>query len=483
MKKRFSRIAGVIAACVIIALLLSYLTVLTVWKETYKEKGTFVDKAGDCDVLLFGNSRIRDSVFPMELWNEFGITSYNLGFPGTTVQTYYWALVNALDYADPELVVVDCCLLARTTEESLSSIQAVMAAFPFSFNKVRTALDIFPLDEYSFDDMFAVIWPFSKFHNRWAELEPDDFHNDKSDALGAFECVRSVVPEFDSTTPADTDYAKIEKSIDNMRRIAQLCSERGIKLVFSYTPHPATNTERWQTSVAEETAAELGVEFINFLDTDIVDYYTDMYDANSHLNISGARKLTRYLGRLLSEEYGLADHRGEAGYSSWDADYQEYLKAREQQLADETDLSRALLMLSYERYSSLIYIPAGSELFENDRVMKLIENAAGTELPKLRKAAESGEEYLLLTDRAAAASYEASGSGIYDGSGGIKLSADLSELSVGAQSYPLSVVGFPGDGDVRVFVFTPELEPVPECCHSFGLSADGAFARTDYFQK
>ena len=116
MKKRFSRIAGVIAACVIIALLLSYLTVLTVWKETYKEKGTFVDKAGDCDVLLFGNSRIRDSVFPMELWNEFGITSYNLGLPGTTVQTYYWALVNALDYADPELVVVDCCLLARTTE-------------------------------------------------------------------------------------------------------------------------------------------------------------------------------------------------------------------------------------------------------------------------------------------------------------------------------------------------------------------------------
>lgn len=164
MKKRFSRIAGVIAACVIIALLLSYLTVLTVWKETYKEKGTFVDKAGDCDVLLFGNSRIRDSVFPMELWNEFGITSYNLGLPGTTVQTYYWALVNALDYADPELVVVDCCLLARTTEESLSSIQAVMAAFPFSFTKVRTALDIFPLDEYSFDDMFAVIWPFSKFH-------------------------------------------------------------------------------------------------------------------------------------------------------------------------------------------------------------------------------------------------------------------------------------------------------------------------------
>lgn len=38
MKKRFSRIAGVIAACVIIALLLSYLTVLTVWKETYKER-------------------------------------------------------------------------------------------------------------------------------------------------------------------------------------------------------------------------------------------------------------------------------------------------------------------------------------------------------------------------------------------------------------------------------------------------------------
>lgn len=480
MKKRFSRIAGVIAACVITAMLLSSLSVLTVRKEIYKEKGTFLDKAGSCDVIFLGNSRIRDAVFPMEIWGEYGITGYNLGFPGTSPQDSYWTLMNALDYAQPKAVVVDCCHLSSTAEETKPYVQSAMPVFPFSLTKVKTALELFPLDEFSFDDVFSVILPFSLFHSRWAELEAEDFYGDKNDALGACECIGAAMPEFDSTPPSDADYTRIEKNLGYMRRIAQVCSERGIKLFFCYTPHPATNTEKWEVSAAEETAAELGVEFINFLETDTVDYYTDMFDADSHLNISGGRKISHYWGRLLSEEYGLADHRGETGYSSWEADHQEYLGAREQRLAGEVFLEHTLLALSYERYSSLIYIPAGSELFENDQAMRLIENIAGAELPELRKAAESGEEYMLLTDRGAASSYEASGSNIYDGGRDIKLSDDLSELTVGTQVYPLSLAGTPGEGDIMVFVFTPKMELIPECCHSFGLNADGVFDRTDY---
>ena len=62
----------------------------------------------------------------------------------------------------------------------------------------------------------------------------------------------------------------------------------------------------------------------------------------------------------------------------------------------------------------------------------------------------------------------------------MKLSADLSKFSFGSQEYHLSIVGLPGEGDVRVFVFTPELELISECCHSFGLNAGGVFDRTDY---
>lgn len=186
-----------------------------------------------------------------------------------------------------------------------------------------------------------------------------------------------------------------------MRRIARAYTERGIKFVFCYLPHPTTNTEKWEVSAAERTAGELGAEFVNFLETDTVDYYTDMYDSDTHLNLSGGRKVSRYLGRLISEEYGIADHREEDGYSSWETDYQEYLKARERQLAGEVFLTNVLLKLSYDRYSILIYIPAGSELYADEFALKLIENAAGEELPGLRKATETGEDYLLFTNRAA----------------------------------------------------------------------------------
>lgn len=214
MKKRFSRIAGVVTACVITALLLSMLSQLTVRKDYRREKGTFLEKAGDCDVLFFGNSRMRDSVFPMEMWSEFGIAGYNLGFPGTSVQGSYWVLLNALERADPELIVVDCGHLSWTTEKAMPYIQLSMPVFPFSLTKIRTALDLFPLEEYSFDDMFSVIWSFSKFHSRWAELDAGDFYRDKNDALGGCECIGRTAPAFADSTPADTDPTRIETNLD-----------------------------------------------------------------------------------------------------------------------------------------------------------------------------------------------------------------------------------------------------------------------------
>ena len=47
-----------------------------------------------------------------------------------------------------------------------------------------------------------------------------------------------------------------------------------------------------------------------------MDYSTDTYDGGLHMNLSGAEKLSHYMGALLREEIGLPDRRGEEALSA-----------------------------------------------------------------------------------------------------------------------------------------------------------------------
>ena len=51
-----------------------------------------------------------------------------------------------------------------------------------------------------------------------------------------------------------------------------------------------------------------------------IDWSQDTYDAGLHLNVFGAEKLASYFGKILAEECGVADHRGDTELSAVWAD-------------------------------------------------------------------------------------------------------------------------------------------------------------------
>ena len=67
---------------------------------------------------------------------------------------------------------------------------------------------------------------------------------------------------------------------------------------------------------------EEGVTYIDFnkmYDELSLDFTTDMAE-KVHLNFSGTKKLTEYLGNYIVNNYDIPDRRGDAKYSSWDVD-------------------------------------------------------------------------------------------------------------------------------------------------------------------
>ena len=131
------------------------------------------------------------------------------------------------------------------------------------------------------------------------------------------------------------DYRFGPRAWEYLDKMRTLCGEKGIQLILIKAPslYPYWYPQ-WEEQV-EDYAAEHDLLYLNFLelaDEIGIDYSTDTYDMGLHMNLSGAEKLSAYLGRVLSEEVGLPDRRGEAHLSAvWDeklAAYQAEIQAQ-----------------------------------------------------------------------------------------------------------------------------------------------------------
>ena len=106
---------------------------------------------------------------------------------------------------------------------------------------------------------------------------------------------------------------------DALRRIAALCRENGVEPVFMAIPAPVNAQEQMNMNSVQLIADELGVPFLNLFEEEgLLDFESDCYDYLGHLNPDGASKLTAYLGKWLTENYDLADRRGDVALGHWD---------------------------------------------------------------------------------------------------------------------------------------------------------------------
>lgn len=80
---------------------------ITKRKDPYQKNKDFFSQESDFDVLFFGSSHSLNSIFPMCLWNDYGIISYNLSNHGERIAASYYNMRLATNETKPKLVVID----------------------------------------------------------------------------------------------------------------------------------------------------------------------------------------------------------------------------------------------------------------------------------------------------------------------------------------------------------------------------------------
>jgi len=109
-----------------------------------------------------------------------------------------------------------------------------------------------------------------------------------------------------------------------------LCEKEGIKLLLVKAPSLAPQWYDGQNRQVSDYAKKHGLEYINFyelLEETGIDYETDTYDGGLHMNYSGAKKLSHYLGNYLKKYMEWEDHREDANLSKV---YEEKLQFQEE---------------------------------------------------------------------------------------------------------------------------------------------------------
>lgn len=301
----------------------------------------YYDEEKDHDVIFIGDCELYENISPAVLWEEYGINSYIRGSAQQLIWQSYYLLEETLSYEKPDVVVFNVLAMEFNEPQQEAYNRMTLDGMRWSGSKIRCIQASMREEEHFLDYVFPIL----RYHSRWSQLTKDDFRyfwgKEKVTYNGYYMRVDVKPAENIPQGRVLSDYTFGENAYRYLDKMAELCEESGVELVLVKAPslHPYWY-EEWDEQI-RSYAEEHHLKYYNFLDVKEeigLDYSTDTYDAGLHLNLSGAEKMSRYFGKILTEECGLESRRGEETLEEeWAGKLLEYQEEMERQLQELED--------------------------------------------------------------------------------------------------------------------------------------------------
>ncbi len=291
-----------------------YILKNSTWPTTSSYRQFYKMEPNSIDVLFFGSSVCVNAFIPQEIYNDYGIRSYNLGSEQQSIfLSYYW-LKEALRSQKPQVVVLDTKFMwdlhpenPINTTEGLT--RKCLDPMHYSDVKKEAVHNLCELDETQSELSYYLTN--IRFHSRWSELAEYDIDSEMVDTSE----LKGFAPTTDNGPEAYTTYEQNDAEItmefpkvmqEYLDKTVDLCKENGITLILVSLPGNEMNDAANNTYTAY--AHEKGIDYYNLCNTS---YYNQIgavlpeESVISHENIWGAIKTSKFIGGLLSEKYAV----------------------------------------------------------------------------------------------------------------------------------------------------------------------------------
>lgn len=341
----------------------------------YKNSDFFSEK-NQFDVLFFGSSHMELFVSPLEMWKDYGFISYNFGNPEEGIPITYHVIKNAIEVNKPKVVVVETYMFNLSGKySSASKLHYGLDSFPLNKTKIDSVIEMTD-NTNDFLEMFFCI---GKYHENWKILNRGSFENTEhfykgNMSYGYYHTMKVSPYEQFEHIPGENEVPEDSKDYIYIKKIIELCKEKGIKLIFVSMPYMCDEFRQKNVHVVERIANENNVQCLNLIELNsVIDMKTDMYD-DGHVNQSGMQKVSYYLGEWLTKNCELTDHRNDSSYAKWDKDYSEFTTFKTECINNSDDLYVTLEMLHDDSYSANIFVGKDVVVEDNDEFLLLLQN-------------------------------------------------------------------------------------------------------------
>lgn len=272
------------------------------------------------DVLILGSSHSFSSFLPQELYDRYGITSFNLGSSNQNLLISYYWLKEALRTQSPKAVVLDCAFVFPRNNTDIPNfvearIRMALTYMHWSPVKWEAVRDVCRIDKSQ--NIWSYLFPMIRFHDRWEDLTDEDFKYQEitgtNRLMGFSETYLKRSGVSYTSIPdgsSDSEEDMLELQVQYLDRITSLCRKENIPLILTLTPYYSDTIGKH--NAVKSYADRNDLLFINFGETSAYnamhyDFAQDNAD-HDHPNPSGAVKITDYLGEVLQNEYHLESH-------------------------------------------------------------------------------------------------------------------------------------------------------------------------------
>ncbi len=377
MKNNTKHLFHVFIFGVVLVFILIKVTDIVESKRSQNKYKTFFEEADEYDVLFAGSSHIFCSIYPMEIYNDYGITSYDIASQGSRLPGTYHTIINALKYASPKLMVIDLYYIFadEKLDEESDSIHVTFDAFPLSYSKIVSIDDLIQSKEKKIEMLF----PLAKYHSRWIELKKADFVEGKNYYKGAEPRINLFIEakELNIVDKAilPTDYTV---GMEYLEKIIEHCQSKGIEVLLTGIPYQISDEEKICYNYGYVLAKKYNINYLDLFETkNIINYKVDMSD-EGHLNQSGAFKISSYIGKYIMENYNIPDRRNDNLYKHWIEDYENYVRENIKHLENQkSNIYNYLMLLNNDEFECVISL--SDEITEEKYLIiyELIKNIDG----------------------------------------------------------------------------------------------------------
>lgn len=310
-------------------------------------KAYLAEERDTIDVLFLGNSNMYRAFNPIQLWQEQGITSCDIGMPGSNTVELYRKAVDFMKYQKPKMIVVETDCMFDGVNVFDANGNLIVSKSTKIESKVKERMDAY---KNSFDNLDDAImsgisyrWPLMKYKYRWKRIKSRDFTDEKGKykfvAKGYVNGVEKKPFKYGATYMGVNDGSTADISSNSdiyIKKLNELCKANDCQLVLVSVP--CGKYWNWQKhNAAQKFADENNIKFLDFnVETQLIPEFSwknCSRDGGTHINGKGAKYVTHAMGRYFVEQCDMKpSNLTDKQKAAWNKDVKSFNKVKKRQV-------------------------------------------------------------------------------------------------------------------------------------------------------